>query len=67
MNTELRRAIFVSIMSAQDYVDASSKIEKLNLKNKQLVEVPKVIMHCLLSESGKVVITLLLSGSKQTL
>ncbi|XDT40144.1 MIF4G domain [Nakaseomyces glabratus] len=53
MNTELRRAIFVSIMSAQDYVDASSKIEKLNLKNKQLVEVPKVIMHCLLSESGK--------------
>lgn len=52
MNTEVRRAIFISIMSAQDYVEASTKIEKLGLKNKQALEIPKVILHCLLAEGG---------------
>lgn len=50
MNTDVRRAIFISIMSAQDYIEAFSKIEKLNLKNKQVLEVPKVILHCLLTD-----------------
>ncbi|CAR25962.1 hypothetical protein ZYGR_0A05330 [Zygosaccharomyces rouxii] len=51
MNTDVRRAIFVSIMSAQDYMDAFTRLEKLNLKNKQLVEIPRVIIHCLVQDS----------------
>lgn len=51
MNTDVRRAIFVSIMSAQDYVDAFTRIEKLNLKNKQLVEIPRILIHCLVQDS----------------
>lgn len=53
MNTDVRRAIFISIMSAQDYVDAFEKLEKLNLKNRQLLEVPKVVLHCLLADAGQ--------------
>ncbi|SMN22635.1 similar to Saccharomyces cerevisiae YLR336C SGD1 Essential nuclear protein, required for biogenesis of the small ribosomal subunit [Maudiozyma saulgeensis] len=51
MNTDVRRAIFVSIMSAQDYVDAFEKIEKLGLKNKQILESPRVLLNCLLADS----------------
>lgn len=47
MNTDVRRAIFVSIMSAEDYLDAFTKLEKLNLKNKQSLEISRVILHCL--------------------
>ncbi|CUS22716.1 LAQU0S06e04412g1_1 [Lachancea quebecensis] len=50
MNTEVRRAIFVSIMSAQDFLDAFTNIEKLNLKNKQSLEIPRVLVHCLTME-----------------
>ncbi|KAL6941933.1 hypothetical protein ACO0QE_003095 [Hanseniaspora vineae] len=46
MNTDLRRSIFVSVMSAQDFMDAFTKIEKLNLKNKQSLEIPRVVLHC---------------------
>lgn len=52
MNTDVRRAIFISIMSAQDYIDAFTKLEKLNLKNRQSLEIPKVILHCLSRDSG---------------
>ena len=52
MNTDIRRAIFISIMSAQDYLDAFSKLEKLSLKNKQVLEIPRIILHCLLADSG---------------
>lgn len=51
MNTDIRRAIFISIMSAQDFMDAFTKLEKLNLKNKQTIEIPKVLLHCL-SQDG---------------
>ena len=51
MNTDVRRAIFISIMSAQDYVDAFEKIEKLGLKNKQVLEIPRVLLSCLLADS----------------
>ncbi|CCK68996.1 Sgd1p KNAG_0B05640 [Huiozyma naganishii CBS 8797] len=51
MNTDIRRAIFISIMSAQDFEDAFSKLEKLNLKNKQISEIPRVLLHCLLTDS----------------
>ncbi|QEU61975.1 Sgd1 [Kluyveromyces lactis] len=47
MNTDVRRAIFVSIMSAEDYLDAFTKIEKLNLKSKQSLDISRVLLHCL--------------------
>ncbi|AGO10487.1 AaceriABR035Cp [[Ashbya] aceris (nom. inval.)] len=53
MNTDVRRAIFISIMSAHDYMDAFTKLEKLNLKNKQSLEVPKVLLHCLSVDSAQ--------------
>lgn len=46
MNTEVRRAIFVAIMSASDYQDAYMRIMKLQLKKKQEFEIPKVLIHC---------------------
>lgn len=52
MNTDVRRAIFISIMSAQDFVDAFTKLEKLNLKNKQSLEISKVLIHCLSMEGS---------------
>lgn len=46
MNTDIRRAIFVSIMSANDYVDAMTKLDKLALKRAQEREIPRVLIHC---------------------
>lgn len=46
MNTDVRRAIYVSIMSATDFKDAQIRLNKLNLKKAQEVEIPKVIIHC---------------------
>lgn len=46
MNTDIRRAIFVSIMSANDYVDAMTKLDKLALKRSQEREIPRVLIHC---------------------
>ncbi|CDO92276.1 unnamed protein product [Kluyveromyces dobzhanskii CBS 2104] len=52
MNTDVRRAIFVSIMSAEDYLDAFSKIEKLNLKSKQSLDISRVLLHCLSNDGA---------------
>lgn len=52
MNTDVRRAIFISIMSAQDFMDAFTKIEKLNLKKKQTMEISKVLLHCLAQDGN---------------
>jgi nucleolar MIF4G domain-containing protein 1 len=46
MNTEVRRAIFITIMSASDYQDAYLRLMKLQLKKKQEFEIPKVLIHC---------------------
>jgi nucleolar MIF4G domain-containing protein 1 len=46
MNTEVRRAIFVAIMSASDCQDAYLRTMKLQLKKKQEFEIPKVLIHC---------------------
>ncbi|KAG7829981.1 hypothetical protein KL943_005147 [Ogataea angusta] len=46
MNTDIRRAIFISIMSASDYMDAYVKLEKLRLKKTQQREIPRILMHC---------------------
>lgn len=50
MNTDIRRAIFVTIMSANDYKDAHIKLVKLNLKRAQEVEIPRVLLHCVGAE-----------------
>ncbi|KAH6677516.1 hypothetical protein B0J14DRAFT_560306 [Halenospora varia] len=46
MNTDVRRAIFVTIMSATDFQDAYLKLLKLKLKKVQEYEIPKVLIHC---------------------
>ncbi|KAG7662662.1 SGD1 [[Candida] subhashii] len=50
MNTDIRRAIFISIMSANDYIDAVTKLDKLALKRSQEREIPRVLMHCTVIE-----------------
>ncbi|KAH9861624.1 hypothetical protein J1614_011376 [Plenodomus biglobosus] len=51
MNTDIRRAIYISIMSASDFKDAQIRLSKLNLKRSQEVEIPRVIVHCAGAES----------------
>ncbi|KAL9603707.1 MAG: hypothetical protein Q9219_001026 [cf. Caloplaca sp. 3 TL-2023] len=46
MNTDVRRSIFIGIMSATDYDDAFQRLLKLRLKRSQQLEIPKVIVHC---------------------
>jgi nucleolar MIF4G domain-containing protein 1 len=46
MNTDIRRAIFVTIMSSSDYKDAHVRLLKLRLKKAEEVEIPRVILHC---------------------
>ena len=46
MNTEVRRAIFVTIMSSSDYKDAHIRLMKLRLKKAEEAEIPRVILHC---------------------
>lgn len=46
MNTDIRRAIFVTVMSSSDYKDAHIRLLKLRLKKAEEVEIPRVILHC---------------------
>lgn len=46
MNTNVRRSIFIAIMSATDYKDAHHRLSKLGLKKSQELEVPRVLIHC---------------------
>lgn len=46
MNTDVRRDIFVAIMSATDYRDAHLRLTKLRLKRAQEKEIPRVLIHC---------------------
>lgn len=46
MNTDIRRAIFMNIMSAEDYKDAHARLLKLKLKKAQELEIPRVLIHC---------------------
>ena len=63
MNTDIRRAIFVAIMSASDYQDAYLRLMKLSLKKKQEYEIPKVLIHCAGAERATILITRLLRRS----
>lgn len=50
MNTDVRRAVFVLVMLASDYIDAAAKVDKLGLSRAQKREVPLVLVHCALIE-----------------
>jgi nucleolar MIF4G domain-containing protein 1 len=52
MNTDIRRAIFINIMSASDYKDAHTRLTKLKLKKAQELEIPRVLIHCAGSEGA---------------
>lgn len=52
MNTEIRRSIFITLMSSLDYVDAHTKLQRLKLKKVQEQEIPKVLLHCASSEAN---------------
>lgn len=46
MNTDVRRSIFIAVMSATDYNDAYVRLMKLRLKKSQELEIPKVLIRC---------------------
>ncbi|KAK4695224.1 nucleolar MIF4G domain-containing protein 1, partial [Lecanoromycetidae sp. Uapishka_2] len=46
MNTDIRRSIFVAIMSSNDVNDAYIRLMKLSLKKSQELEIPKVLIQC---------------------
>lgn len=50
MNTDVRRSIFIAIMSASDYQDAHVRLSKLHLKRAQEFEIPRVLVHCAMKE-----------------
>ncbi|EGD94428.1 nuclear protein [Trichophyton tonsurans CBS 112818] len=52
MNTDVRRSIFVAIMSATDCRDAYLRLTKLHLKRNQETEIPRVLMHCATEEEA---------------
>ncbi|XP_045693775.1 nucleolar MIF4G domain-containing protein 1 isoform X2 [Phyllostomus hastatus] len=50
MNTDVRRSIFCTIMSSEDFLDAFEKLLKLGLKDQQEREVVHVLVDCCLQE-----------------
>ena len=46
MNTDVRRSIFIAVMSSTDFNDAYVRLMKLGLKKSQELEIPKVLIHC---------------------
>ncbi|KAG6813952.1 hypothetical protein H0H92_005207 [Tricholoma furcatifolium] len=46
MNTDIRRSIFVVLMSSEDYVDACERLSQLNLTEVQQREIVRVLLHC---------------------
>ncbi|KZV97483.1 ARM repeat-containing protein [Exidia glandulosa HHB12029] len=50
MNTDVRRNIFVVLMSSEDMVDAATRLAALSLSDVQQREVVRVALHCLGAE-----------------
>ncbi|KIY51919.1 ARM repeat-containing protein [Fistulina hepatica ATCC 64428] len=46
MNTDIRRSIFVVLMSSEDYVDACDRLSQLGLTEVQQREIVRVLLHC---------------------
>ncbi|EXJ85657.1 hypothetical protein A1O1_06023 [Capronia coronata CBS 617.96] len=51
MNTDVRRSIFVALLSAVDAQDAHMRLLKLRLKRAQEQEVPRVLLRCAAGEN----------------
>jgi nucleolar MIF4G domain-containing protein 1 len=52
MNTDIRRAIFVTLLSSSDYAEAHTRLLKLRLKRSQEREIPRVLLHCAVGEQS---------------
>ncbi|KAL1738484.1 hypothetical protein HDZ31DRAFT_50919, partial [Schizophyllum fasciatum] len=52
MNTDIRRSIFVVLMSSDDYVDACERLGQLNLTEIQQREIVRVLLHCCGNEAA---------------
>jgi nucleolar MIF4G domain-containing protein 1 len=50
MNTDARKSIFCTVMSAEDYLDAFEKLVKLNVRAQKEREVAFVLLDCCLQE-----------------
>ncbi|CAF5013134.1 unnamed protein product [Rotaria sp. Silwood1] len=50
MNTDVRRLIFGTLLTSEDYDDAVEKLHKLNLSKVQEREIIHVTVHCCLHE-----------------
>ncbi|EIM24158.1 ARM repeat-containing protein [Wallemia mellicola CBS 633.66] len=46
MNTDVRRNIFIILMSSEDYIDACDRLSNLGLTEVQQREIIRVILHC---------------------
>ncbi|KAJ2157860.1 suppressor of glycerol defect [Coemansia sp. RSA 552] len=46
MNTDIRRSIFVTLLSSEDYAEAFERLLKLDLKKTQTRETVRVVLHC---------------------
>ncbi|GAA95517.1 uncharacterized protein L969DRAFT_45142 [Mixia osmundae IAM 14324] len=46
MNTDVRRSIFIVLMSSQDYIDAADGLADLRLTEVQQRETIRVLLHC---------------------
>ena len=51
MNTDSKRKIFLAIMSAEDYLDAGTKLLQLRLNEVQRRDIIRVLLHCLGQEN----------------
>ncbi|KAL2423485.1 Suppressor of glycerol defect protein 1 [Exophiala dermatitidis] len=51
MNTDVRRSIFVALLSAVDCQDAFMRLLKLRLKRSQEQEIPRVLLRCAAGEN----------------
>ncbi len=50
MNTDVRRAIFSTLMTSEDYMDSYQRLLMLKLPSRQEREVVHVLLHCCASE-----------------
>ncbi|KAJ3044381.1 suppressor of glycerol defect [Rhizophlyctis rosea] len=50
MNTDVRRSVFVVLMSSEDCVDCFERLMKLRLKGEQEREIVRVLVHCCAQE-----------------
>jgi nucleolar MIF4G domain-containing protein 1 len=52
MNTDIRKSIFVTVMSSEDCIDCYNRIIKLGLKKTQERDIIRVLVHCAQQEQS---------------